>query len=56
VIGPRPSQTYQIADTQLRVRASSSTSLIVLDAIVLELMRAVPDLHRMMLSRHTNLQ
>jgi 6-phospho-3-hexuloisomerase len=32
------------------------TSLILLDAIVLELMRAVPDPHRMMLSRHTNLQ
>jgi 6-phospho-3-hexuloisomerase len=32
------------------------TSLILLDAIVLELTRAVPDPHRMMLSRHTNLQ
>jgi 6-phospho-3-hexuloisomerase len=32
------------------------TSLILLDAIVLELMQAVPDPHRMMLSRHTNLQ
>jgi 6-phospho-3-hexuloisomerase len=32
------------------------TSLVLLDAIVLELMRAVPDPHRMMLTRHTNLQ
>ncbi len=32
------------------------TSLILLDAIVLELMQAVPDAHRMMLGRHTNLQ
>jgi 6-phospho-3-hexuloisomerase len=32
------------------------TSLILLDAIVLELMQAVPDPHRMMLGRHTNLQ
>jgi 6-phospho-3-hexuloisomerase len=32
------------------------TSLILLDAIVLELMKAIPDAHRMMLSRHTNLQ
>ena len=32
------------------------TSLILLDAIVLELTRAVPDPHRLMLSRHTNLQ
>jgi 6-phospho-3-hexuloisomerase len=32
------------------------TSLILLDAIVLELMQAVPDPHRLMLSRHTNLQ
>jgi 6-phospho-3-hexuloisomerase len=32
------------------------TSLILLDAIVLELMLAVPDPHRLMLSRHTNLQ
>ena len=32
------------------------TSLILLDAIVLELMQAAPDPYRMMLSRHTNLQ
>jgi 6-phospho-3-hexuloisomerase len=32
------------------------TSLILLDAIVLDLMRAVPDPHRLMLNRHTNLQ
>ena len=32
------------------------TSLILLDAIVLELMRAASDPHRAMLSRHTNLQ
>ena len=32
------------------------TSLILLDAIVLELMQAVPDPHGMMLRRHTNLQ
>jgi 6-phospho-3-hexuloisomerase len=32
------------------------TSLVLLDSIVLELMRAVPDPHRMMLNRHTNLQ
>ena len=32
------------------------TSLILLDAIVLELMQAAPDPHRTMLSRHTNLQ
>ena len=32
------------------------TSLVPLDAIVLELMQAVPDPHRLMLSRHTNLQ
>jgi 6-phospho-3-hexuloisomerase len=32
------------------------TSLILLDAIVLELMQAAPDPHRIMLSRHTNLQ
>lgn len=32
------------------------TSLIILDAIVLELMQIVPDAHRLMLSRHTNLQ
>jgi 6-phospho-3-hexuloisomerase len=32
------------------------TSLVLLDAIVLELMQAVPDPHRLMLSRHTNLQ
>ena len=32
------------------------TSLILLDAIVLELMQTVPDPHRAMLSRHTNLQ
>jgi 6-phospho-3-hexuloisomerase len=32
------------------------TSLIFLDAIVLELMQAAPDPHRTMLSRHTNLQ
>jgi 6-phospho-3-hexuloisomerase len=32
------------------------TSLILLDAIVLELAQAIPDAHRMMLSRHTNLQ
>jgi 6-phospho-3-hexuloisomerase len=32
------------------------TSLVLLDAIVLELMQAVPDPHRMMLRRHTNLQ
>jgi 6-phospho-3-hexuloisomerase len=32
------------------------TSLILLDAIVLELMQAIPDAHRMMISRHTNLQ
>jgi 6-phospho-3-hexuloisomerase len=32
------------------------TSLVLLDAIVLELMQTVPDPHRMMLSRHTNLQ
>ena len=31
-------------------------SLILLDAIVLELMRAVPDPHKLMLGRHTNLQ
>jgi 6-phospho-3-hexuloisomerase len=31
-------------------------SLILLDAIVLELMQAVADPHRMMLGRHTNLQ
>lgn len=31
-------------------------SLIILDAIVLELMQAIPDPHRLMLSRHTNLQ
>jgi 6-phospho-3-hexuloisomerase len=32
------------------------TSLILLDAVVLDLMRAVPDPHRLMLNRHTNLQ
>jgi 6-phospho-3-hexuloisomerase len=32
------------------------TSLILLDAIVLEAMGAIPDAHRAMLSRHTNLQ
>jgi 6-phospho-3-hexuloisomerase len=32
------------------------TSLVLLDAIVLELMPAVPDPHRLMLSRHTNFQ
>ena len=32
------------------------TSLILLDAIVLELMQAVPDPHGVMLRRHTNLQ
>jgi 6-phospho-3-hexuloisomerase len=32
------------------------TSLIILDAIVFELMQAIPDAHRMMVSRHTNLQ
>ncbi|HEY1863571.1 MAG TPA: SIS domain-containing protein [Roseiarcus sp.] len=32
------------------------TSLIVLDAIVLELMQAVADPHRLMMGRHTNLQ
>ena len=32
------------------------TSLILLDAIVLELMQAAPDPHRTMLGRHTNLQ
>jgi 6-phospho-3-hexuloisomerase len=32
------------------------TSLVLLDAIVLDLMRAVPDPHRLMLNRHTNLQ
>ena len=32
------------------------TSLILLDAIVLELMQAVPDPHWAMLNRHTNLQ
>ena len=31
-------------------------SLILLDAIVLELMQAVPDPHKLMLVRHTNLQ
>lgn len=31
-------------------------SLIVLDLVVLELMQAIPDAHRLMLSRHTNLQ
>jgi 6-phospho-3-hexuloisomerase len=31
-------------------------SLILLDAIVLELMRDIPDAHQLMLSRHTNLQ
>jgi 6-phospho-3-hexuloisomerase len=31
-------------------------SLIVLDSVVLELMQAIPDAHRLMLSRHTNLQ
>jgi 6-phospho-3-hexuloisomerase len=32
------------------------TSIILLDAIVLELMEAVPDPHQLMLGRHTNLQ
>jgi 6-phospho-3-hexuloisomerase len=32
------------------------TSLILLDAIVLELMQAIPDAPRMMFSRHTNFQ
>jgi 6-phospho-3-hexuloisomerase len=32
------------------------TSLLLLDAIVLELAQAIPNAHRMMLSRHTNLQ
>jgi D-arabinose 5-phosphate isomerase GutQ len=32
------------------------TSLVFLDAIVLELMQAVADPHKMMLGRHTNLQ
>ena len=32
------------------------TSLVLLDAIVLQLMQAVPDPHRVMLGRHTNLQ
>jgi|SRR5579871_3515421 len=32
------------------------TSLILLDAIVLELMRDISDAHQLMLSRHTNLQ
>jgi 6-phospho-3-hexuloisomerase len=32
------------------------TSLVLLDAIVLELMQAAPDPHRLMISRHTNLQ
>jgi 6-phospho-3-hexuloisomerase len=32
------------------------TSLILLDAIVLDLMQAVPDPHQTMLGRHTNLQ
>jgi 6-phospho-3-hexuloisomerase len=32
------------------------TSLVLLDAIVLDLMQAVPDSHRLMLNRHTNLQ
>jgi 6-phospho-3-hexuloisomerase len=32
------------------------TSLILLDAIVLELTQAVPDAHRTMMRRHTNLQ
>ena len=32
------------------------TSLILLDAVVLELMQAVPDPYRTMLNRHTNLQ
>ena len=32
------------------------TSLILIDAIILELMQAMPDAHRAMLSRHTNLQ
>ena len=32
------------------------TGLVLLDALVLELMRAVPDPHRTMLNRHTNLQ
>jgi 6-phospho-3-hexuloisomerase len=32
------------------------TSLVLLDAIVLDLMQAVPDPHRLMLNRHTNLQ
>ena len=32
------------------------TSLILLDAIVLELMQAMPDAHKTMLTRHTNLQ
>ncbi len=32
------------------------TSLILLDAIVLELMQTVPDPHKMMLGRRTNLQ
>jgi len=32
------------------------TSLIILDAVVLELMQGLPDPHRLMLARHTNLQ
>jgi len=32
------------------------TSLVLLDAIVLELMQAAPDPHKTMLARHTNLQ
>jgi 6-phospho-3-hexuloisomerase len=56
----------KLADTVLHVHVEATrqfggslfeqTSLVLLDAIVLELMRAVPDPHRMMLNRHTNLQ
>jgi 6-phospho-3-hexuloisomerase len=56
----------QLADSVLHVPIKATaqfggslfeqTSLVLLDAIVLELMQAVPDPHRMMLSRHTNLQ
>ena len=62
----RDSALAQLANSVLHVPIETTrqfggslfeqTSLILLDAIVLELMQAVPDPHKMMLGRHTNLQ
>jgi 6-phospho-3-hexuloisomerase len=62
----RASALARLADSILHVPIEATqqfggslfeqTSLILLDAIVLELMQAVSDPHKLMLGRHTNLQ